>query len=254
MNKSKIAVAIVVLSSLVFTVSCVNKEYPATETYYETQYQTEYRTETYTETENVVVSTKEGTKYLDPVVQWNNSLSFAETGNIDTTSYYGYSLFDYDFNPLEHSKIQVKIVVSGLAQQQKGTIVVYNLTGVGQIPPMPTAVSPWNIGYYHARWFAEELTPRLMAAPILAELHTDVGEENDVTFDAKGITDFAIFANTYNSRPISFVELTWSDDTVVQKPVTKERQVPYQVPVQVEKQRTVAKTETVPFWEAILGK
>jgi hypothetical protein len=244
--------------SLVLTTSCVTKEYTTTETYYETQYKTEYKTESYTETENVAVSTNEGKKYLDPVVQWNDRLSFGETGNIDETSYYGYSLIDYDFNPLEHSKVQIKITISGLAQQQKGTIVVYNLTSVGQIPPMPTWVAGQGFGWLPTRsylqWFEEELRPRLLAAPILAESHTGVGGEDYIIFDAKGLTDFAIFTNTYNSRPISFIELTWSDDIVVQKPVTKERQIPYQVPVQVQKQRTVIKTKTVPIWEALFGK
>jgi hypothetical protein len=36
--------------------------------------------------------------------------------------------------------------------------------------------------------------------------------------------------------------------------VTKERQVPYSEPYQVEKQRVVKQIKKVPFWEAIFGR
>lgn len=59
---------------------------------------------------------------------------------------------------------------------------------------------------------------------------------------------------TWNLYAISSVALVWLDDIIEQRAVTKERQVPYDVPVQVEKQRSVMQAEKVPFWEAIFRK
>ena len=62
-----------------------------------------------------------------------------------------------------------------------------------------------------------------------------------ISFDANGINDFFILVNSFNVGCISRVELVSYE----------ERQTPYQVPYQVEKQRTVMQTQKVPFWEAI---
>ncbi len=85
---------------------------------------------------------------------------------------------------------------------------------------------------------------------ILGYLNTRTKGAEPIVFDAKRIEEFFIFANTWNTQSISSVKLTWADDIIETKTVSKERQVPYQVPVQVEKQRTVMKTVKVPFWQA----
>jgi hypothetical protein len=77
------------------------------------------------------------------------------------------------------------------------------------------------------------------------------GTGDEISFDTKGVKEFAILANTWNVHAIISVKLVWSDDIIEKRTVTKERQVPYEVPVQVEKQRTVMQTKKVPFWEAI---
>jgi hypothetical protein len=81
-----------------------------------------------------------------------------------------------------------------------------------------------------------------------------VGMGDSIVFDANGVMEFGILATTWNYYSITSVRLNWTDETIGKKTVTGERQVPYQVPYQVEKQRTVYKTETVPFWDAILGR
>lgn len=252
MKKFSLTMAIVVTMLLLFTVGCVTREVPVTETYYETEYKTKYKTETYTEIQNVVVSTKEDRKYLKPVVRWNDNLSFGTIVGPDSTYYYGYVLNDWDFNPLQHSNVQVKVDISASAQQQNGTIIVYDMTGVGQIPPMPTPVYGWSNDYSYTNtyqfWFDQILIPGLSAGHVVGERHTGVGEEDYLIFDAKNMTDFAILVNNYNFYTISSVELTWSDEVIGQKTVTSQRQVPYQVPVQVEKQRTIMQTKKGPFW------
>lgn len=253
MNSSQLTASILALCPLILATACVTMEFPVTETYYETQYKTEYKTETYTETANVAVSTKKSMKYLNPVVQWHDKLASPEMPDTYSTYYYGYSLYDWDFDPSAHHKTQVKVAVSGLAQQQKGTIRIYDVTGVGQIPPMPTPIG-YDFGYFYAAWFNTVLIPKLNAARVIGELHTSVGQQDYFIFDAKGMTDFAILVTSYTYYTIASVQLTWSDDIIEQQTVTRQRQVPTQVPVQVPKQRTVIKTEQVPFWEAVFGR
>ena len=76
----KLSLLLVLVISLVFTVSCVTKEVPVTETYYETEYKTEYKTEMYTEVENVVVSTSERRIFLEPVRKWQTAMYFQAAG------------------------------------------------------------------------------------------------------------------------------------------------------------------------------
>jgi hypothetical protein len=78
-------------------------------------------------------------------------------------------------------------------------------------------------------------------------------------FDAQNVKEFTIITHYTSNMPmskieISNVELIWSDNIIERKEVTKEKQVPYEISVQIEKQRTVMQTKKVPFWEAIFSK
>jgi hypothetical protein len=231
-------------------VSCISKEMPVTETYYETEYKTEYKTETYTETEDVVVHTSEDQTYLTPVSTWQTNLYFKAGGSgTGITYYYGYEI------DTEHTTSQVKILVSSAAG---GYIGVYNLTGVGQIP----AKQSYGAGILKAggepslypgeqEWLDNLNTILTDPKRILFFQSMSALSGNEIIFDSKGIKEFAIFANSWNQRAIQSVKLAWSDDTIEKRTATKERQVPYEMPYQVEKQRTVMQTKQVPFWEAI---
>lgn len=70
----------------------------------------------------------------------------------------------------------------------------------------------------------------------------------------KGVKEFAILSCVNPELRPPDVKLIWSDDIIEKRIVTKERQVSYQIPLQVEKQRTVMQTKKVPFWEAIFSK
>ncbi len=250
----KLALLSVITCSFLLMTACVTIQVPTTETYYETEYRTEYKTETYTETQNVVISSKQDKKYLQPIVKWNDRLSFTGPAGQYSTYYYGYSPADSDFSPYGHSSVQVKVNISGWALQQGDTITVYDMTSAGQIPTPPTAINYFESSYNYAMWFDTVLIPKLNSARIIGKLDAGAVGPDYLTFDAKGMTDFAILVNSYNFYTISSVELTWSDDVTEQRTVTKQRQVPTQVPVQVARQRTVIETEQVPFWEAIWGK
>lgn len=256
MNRLTLLTIILLTCQLGFAAACVTKEVPTTETYYISDNKTEYKTESYTETESVVVKTTTGKLQLSPSVTWNNAIWWLESmGSADSTYYYGYDLYDeQSLYTSGHTRSQIKITIASLAKEQKGSIFVYDLSAVGQIPTMESA---WWEDYYlykYQEWL-EDLQTKMEKAPVLGKLDTGFGTTTDqIIFDAKGIKSFAIFANTYITHAITSVELTWADDVIEQKTVTKQRQVPYQVPVQVERKRTVMKPTLVPFWEVILSK
>jgi hypothetical protein len=290
MNRAVALAMFVAVMAGCLLVSCVNQEVEVVETYYETEYRTGYKTEQYTEMETVVVSTKQGKEYLDPVVKWQTGLYFWGSG-APLTYYYGYEL-----EPTQHSKAKVKIEVNRPQLRLPGYIVAIDLSGPGQVPPKPEVAhgifpSP---SPEERRWFdslvwllAEER--RFISGVRTAEdcakyypgdvgwwlglkipaAHTTISLLSDVTipwadrvpcgneiieFDASGIYEFAIFANAWHTSPISSVTLVWQDEVTTQRPVTKERQVPYSEPYQVEKQRVVKQIKKVPFWEAIFGR
>jgi hypothetical protein len=250
MRKLGMICSILMMTLLLCAASCVTREVPAVETYYETEYRTEYKTETYTETVDAVVDSREGKKYLSPKVKWYTDLIFSGFEGSGGTYYYGYEL-----DSSGHSKTQVEIRISQGAQEQKGMVRVYDLTGIGQIPPRPTPLKDWYKGLSpeEMNWL-NSLDYKLSMARILGELRTGVGMDDYIIFEANGVMEFGIFATTWNAYAIKSVRLTWVDEVIGTKTVTEERQVPYQAPYQVEKQRTVTKTQKVPVWEVILGK
>jgi hypothetical protein len=253
MKRLSLFLGILIIISLVFTVSCVTKEIPVTETYYET----EYKTETYTETENVVVKTLEEKVRLDPVDRWQTNLYFlpggASPGKLafpsvyELTYYYG-----YEITSAEHSRSRVEINFYSSALRQEGEIRVIDLTGAGQIPHKPEPpMRAFITETWGQKWLDDLNAVITNPERIMGDFLTGTDEvKNQIIFDAAGVTAFAILANTWNSYAIRNVELIWSDDTIEPKTVTKERQVP----VQVEKQRTVTTIEKIPVWEAVFGR
>jgi hypothetical protein len=241
MGKSILLIIMVVAISLVFTVSCVTKEVPVTETYYET----EYRTESYVEIGY------EESEYIEP--EWTRqafvglkALEWVKTG-------YAQSFFDgYDISLAKDSVSQVELKLRSDASPHWGILVV-NLTGLGPIsaPPGRSAVEEKVVFEGGER--------KIIAAPAveewLANLNAIVTDPNrilnftrsdqytsqNITVVTTGADQFMIWSCVPQLAysPVERVQLIW------QSKVTKERQVPYQV----EKQRTVTKTEKVPFWE-----
>jgi hypothetical protein len=248
----KLGLLFIVVISLVFTVSCVDKEVPVTETYSETEYKTEYKMETYTTTEDVVVKTTEGKTYIEPILKWQTGLYLSRVGSgIGMSHYYG-----YEISTAEHPRVKIEVSVSQSALKQRGGIAVCDLTGLGQIPHVPesTDVGNYKSGVYVPppivqEWLDQVNSVLTNSARTLGYLDTNTGSDR-IVFDANGIKEFCIIANTWIERPISGVQLVWADDVIEPRTVSKEREVPYQVPYQVEKQRTVMETKQVPFWEA----
>lgn len=246
----RVLLALTAVVLLLLQQACVIKEFPVTETYDDIEYRTEYQTETYTEVEKVVVETRKGRDILNPVVKWYNSLYYAEYKPIRATYYYGYFV-----GPSQHSKNEVRINLSRGVQQFQGIIKVYDLTGIGQIPAQPTAFSQWGpvISPEQMIWVSD-LNLILGNARQLGEVVMGPGAPETITFDARGVWEFAILVNSHFDHAISHVQLNWADEKVEEKIVTKQRQVPHQVPYKVTKQRTVTEIREVPFWEVLFSK
>jgi hypothetical protein len=244
MKKIGISLIWIIVIFLLLVTSCVTRQVPVVETYTETEYRTEYQTETYTETVNEVISSKEGTTYLSPRMKWYTNLLIPGFEGQGGTYYY-----DYVVTP-SHSKNQVQITLSSNAQFDNGVVRVYNLTSFGPIPPQPT---PFKQGFYQPYMsvidWINNLNTVLSAAPLLGQVQLGPGAPGQIVFDANGVIEFSVFATTWDAYAVQSVKLLWTDEVTGQKTVTGERQVPYQVPYQVEKQRTVYKTESVPFWQ-----
>jgi hypothetical protein len=242
----------IILLLIPVTVSCVDKLVEVTDTYYETEYKPVQQTETYKETENVVVKTVTGKEYIRPIVKWAG-YHLINSPDMELIHYYGYQI-----TPLPHQRTKVKIALSPGALDDKGNITVYNMTGMGLTTVIPTEVYPYP-GYWSPRqvdWFYA-FNSKLSSARILASTLTGPYPPGTVSryleFDAKGVYEFAILANTFYYESVDMVSLNWEDDIVESREVTKERQVTIQVPEQVEKQRTVQKIIQVPVWELFSG-
>ncbi len=122
MKKLSLLLAMVMVTSLVFTVSCVSKEVPVTETYYETQY-------------------GEGVTDLTPQVEWHANL-YGDSTTMDAAvkecrsftpliSYYGYEM-STDLRSASH----VKVLYSYTGFERlfsNSYLYVHDLTGIGQI-------------------------------------------------------------------------------------------------------------------------
>jgi len=237
----KLGLLFVVVISIVFTVSCVSKEVPVTEMYSET----EYRTETYTTIENVAVKIKGGTLNLTPVTEWQAPIYFKTGGGgIENTFYWGYRI---ESNNSPHNKITIRMSIAA------GYIGVYDLTGMNQIGemPVPLFVSSWTDPATGETHYGGSLGYWMNSLGNLVSdsqrtLYADsMGKQSEITFDANGVKEFAIIANTLTKSAIQSVKLTWPDQSVQEREVTRTRPVPYEV----EKQRTVMQTTKVPFWE-----
>ncbi len=232
-NRSKSwSLFLILLSLPAVTLSCVSKEVAVTETYYETEYKTEYKTESYTEIGN------ERRDFLKTKMIWSDKRPFTklEWAKQLASSYYNV----YEISTAKNAKSQIKLAL--ISEPIPWAIQVVDLAGITPLLPPPA--------YRSRSWFdnfnAIVADPKRLLVFARSDQHP-AGQ--DIAIDVTGVEEFIIITTAPEGVGIPVgpivksVQLIWSDE------VTKERQVPYQVPVQVKKQRTVMKTVKVPFWQ-----
>jgi hypothetical protein len=242
----KLGLLFAMVITIVFTVSCVTKEVPMTETYYETEYNTESYIEVGEEQQEDLMP-----KWTQQAYAYLAGFKFGELGE----SHYD----GYEISTAKLSKSQVKLILDSLSQKPAHfgpwAIQVVDLTGLGLLTAPPPR-NPWE-----EKTVWENGVKKIIVSPKTQEwldnlnaITTDpkraisftTSEDNlglEIMVDVTGVEEFMVITCTIQDRypVIEKVQLIWSEE------VTKERQVPYQV----EKQRTVVQTEKVPFWQTI---
>jgi hypothetical protein len=224
----------------------------------------------------VVVKTIEGSNTLSAKSQWRTNWVYIGDQNIGYfTNYYG-----YDISVQEHTFSSIQISLGVNPQLNKGQIEAIDLTNACFDKNIPNA--SWLFGKEATQASTAPFIPTegcqflaphslgrggdpktwimgfnaLVNEPgrVLGTFSIDFNKGNKIIFGTKGIKEFAILSCVNPELRQPDVKLIWSDDIIEKQTVTKERQVPYQVPVQVQKQRTVTQTKKISFWEAIFSK
>ncbi len=253
MKKFSLAINIVALVLLLLiTVSCVSKEYQVTETYTDTEYKTEYKTESYTETADVITDVS-GEDVFTPVLQWfDDSLPRGTITQISGSFLY----LGYEIPAYESSEVKATFYTP-----VDCSIDAYDVSQVGQINKCPVAQGGRGVVKRpeYSQWIIK-VNSQIIGATHLFYMKGYSGRINSFTFDTTGVKELAIIISSYSATGGSIErwikldsKLTWTDKVTETKTVTKEREVPTQVPYQVEKQRTVTQTKNVPFWEQFFG-
>jgi len=257
----KLGLLFVAVTSIVFTVSCVGKEVPVTETYYET----EYRTEQYTDVEKVVT-----------VVKGEDDLKSDKDWLLEDVG-----LWYHSYELPQHNTAQLVLDLPSRDSPYSSfrytsfDVYVYDMTKVGHLPawdmPVPHCIQYYYVTDPKVTWldcnlteegraqfevWADSIDSKLESATLVSEVargSASSWKDPPYIYNVTGIKTLAIIVETKDSGKLQAypfsrsTKLVWSDVITEEKAVTKERQVPYQV----EKQRTVMQTKKVPFWEAI---
>jgi hypothetical protein len=256
---------------LVLSVSCVSKEVPVTETYYETEYQQEPYTTT--ESYEQVISHK-GDNLLSES-DWTST--YILLNEVSDRSIKWAIVTVEDQYPIVHSlAIQSsgknhRISVSSLESGSKKLLSVTVQNGRSsegiKLGFKPKPLPPFN-------YTTEMIYNCQRAFPFMSINDCEEAIKSNITGGAAqqfgfagigetvynvGSVDF-LFDDLFNTRGWALISITnigpysvdyvWDEVQVETKEVTKYRDIP----VQVEKQRTVTETKKVPFWEAVFSK
>lgn len=244
MKKLSLPFTFLIITCFVFSVSCVSKEIPVTETYYET----EYRTESYIETGD------EQRVYIKP--EWTRHawvyLNVVEWGERGSQSFFD----GYDISLAKDSISHVKLTLC--SAPSLWAILVVDLTGLGPLtaPPARSEMDEKVVfeegkkkvltTSAEEKWLANLNAITADPKRILSLAKSDEYISRNITVVTTGVDQFMTWICTpYDTNPpIESAQLIW------QSKLVKERQVPYEV----QKQRTVTKIEKVPIWGVVFGE
>jgi hypothetical protein len=271
----KLGLLFVVAISLVFTVSCVSKEVPVTETYYET----EYKTESYTALEQTPHSTT--------LMQINEEnigeiylflFNMDNSGNINwaQATYRGFSGIK-TFKP-ESSGQNHRVSITGTKDCGCGQVGCTLLVGrtseaiaAGFRPIESTLVQPLETAqqkaFYHS-WLEKE-GPYIQYMEALNITGYDLSDQEGSGMLGDSNVEFS-FDKMFKKDGWALIEISpWYETnpekgllctpgciltisiSYIYDDIGRESTKYREVPVQVQKQRTVTQTKKVPFWEAI---
>ena len=268
--KISITVILLLITTLYFTSGCIEKEISVQETYIDTEYRTEYNLENKLVIEREV-EPESGEESLEPVKSWNHATIFWEVVEQSPTTIYYQSIDNvwyYGFDIPEHKTSKIFIDIHTPENMDGPIVAALNFNNLAHIEschaPIPEisaligGTSSLDYNEEYNEWY-ETFTDVIDHARQINDISTDSGNskvKNCYEYDVTGINRFVVLCVNaeYAWSPVMKTTLCWEDEKVTETEVMKEVEVPYQVPYEVEKQRTVTKVEKVPFWESWFNK
>jgi hypothetical protein len=220
---------------------CVNKSFPVTETYTETEYKTEYRTETVTEVQKEIY--RSGEDVVNAYGWYNTGSTSGPWGSMCVSQpfwYFGYSI------PV-HSITSVEITCYNKFPE----IVACDMQRIEDFGR--NAGDPEDQEIRFCDWL-NEYNSRFSSSRLIGNYSTS-SDPTLLKFDTSGTKWLSIVVQGNNGGEYSTFTtaiIKWADTR--DKEVKIDRTVEVKVPVTVEKQRTVNKTKSVPFWESPSSK
>ncbi len=238
-----------ILVCLVFSISCVTREYEVTESYAETMYRTETNIEIINETQEYL--TPDWKRYA-PI--YFKGLEWAKSGA--QSSFYGYKI-----DPPDGSKNKINLILSNDTQSSLWGILVVDLTGIGPIsgPPSQSGLEKTKViegelkyqpGPAEQQWLDNFNAIATDPDRFLSYTRSDQSYNVPVVVDIDSAREFAIITCTPPSWLVAASPVIQKVQLISYEEKITEEQVPYRV----TKERTVIKTEEVPLWEAIFDK
>ena len=260
MKKIRLLLITLILLSLTLSMSCVSRQYEVTESYAETL----YRTQTHTEILN------ESQKYIKP--DWTNyapvypkGLSWGE--GVGGESYF----YGYRINASENITNKIKLILNEHPLESKWAIAVFDFTGHEPIPDWPFAPVKQNQlidgklsyrpEYPVQHWLDNLATVTADPSRRLCYVICDEFYDKDIEVDLGRADHFVVMtfvpAKNLEQQTPGVTVAAVSPPTVIKKVQlisTEQKTVEEQIPYQVTQERTVIKTEKVPFWEVWFNK
>jgi hypothetical protein len=221
---------------------CVDKSFPVTETYTEPGYKTDYRTETVTEIQKEII--RSGEDVVNAYGWYNTGSTSGKWGSVCGSSpywYFGYSI------PV-HSITSVEIMSNSQFPQitacDMERIEEFGRSGGDDPYDQEIRFCDWN----------DELNNKYSNSRLIGKYSTS-GDPLLLKIDTSGIKWLSVVVQGNSGGEYSTFTtaiIKWADTR--DKEVKRDQAVEVKVPVTVEKQRTVTRTQRVPFWEAFSSK
>lgn len=259
MKTAEILLICLLILTVSVSASCLNREYPVTQSYTETAYRTEIVREKCTENQTIL-HVVTGEYELSPAFVWyNQEISFSGTPN---TWYYAY---DIPKTPA-YDTLNLKLKIHKQFQYEKAVIRIFDMSEGGHIhSPDPLGTGEdisfgkgkwqWITGRSSSSWL-DHANININKARFLAG-RTNLWSNTDepvIEAEAGRAEKLAVIisgpVNRWNVQ-VTLVVI-WKIFNYEFRPVTLEREVAHQVPYTVQRQRTVYESKQVPFWEAFL--
>ena len=237
-----------IIACLLIPTSCVTRDYQVTEPYAETQYRTEIHTEIINETQ----------KYIEP--DWNQYIQMYITVEGPSRVFVELHFDGYKVAASDNISNRLIVVPTNSAKTSTWAMQVFDLTGKGPITELPLVPAYQNqlingrLGYaptdLQQRWIDNFDSIVNDPERSLYSISSDEFSGEDLEVNLGHVSEFTILTLTPMQQYTSHTGII----SKVQLITTEEKMTEEKIPYRVTKERTVTKTEQVPFWEVWFNK